>query len=61
MDTTRLEYFFLCPDTADLLAAGSDLLELVRTYRSRVIRVHHKDVDFSWYNDDGEGVVDFLL
>ena len=72
MDATRPEYFFLCPDTAHLLAAGSDLLEVFRTYRSRIIHVHYKDFDFGWHNDDvtkaglkggcvelGEGVVDF--
>jgi sugar phosphate isomerase/epimerase len=71
MDATRPEHFFLCPDTAHLLAAGSDLLELFRAYRSRIIHVHYKDFDFDWHNDDvtkaglrggfvelGEGVVD---
>lgn len=72
MDSTRPEYFFLCPDTALLLGAGADLRELFRTYGSRIIHVHYKDFDFSWHNDDvtkaglkggfvelGAGVVDF--
>ena len=72
MDQTRPEYFFLCPDTAHLLAAGSDPVEIVRTYRSRIIHVHFKDFDFNWRNEDvtkaglrggfvelGAGVVDF--
>jgi len=73
MDSTRPEYFFLCPDTAHLLAAGHDLAELFQTYRSRIIHVHFKDFDFGWHNEDvtkaglkggfvelGAGVVDFL-
>jgi inosose dehydratase len=72
MDATRPEYFFLCPDTAHLLAAGSDVLDLFRTYRSRIIHVHYKDFNLSWHNDDitkaglkggfvelGEGAVHF--
>jgi inosose dehydratase len=72
MDTTRPEWFSLCPDVAHSLAAGCDLLELFRTYRSRIIHVHYKDFDFNWHSDDvakagfkggfvelGEGVVDF--
>lgn len=72
LDSTRPEYFFLCPDTAHLLAAGADLVELFKTYRSRIIHVHYKDFDFGWRNDDvtkaglkggfvelGTGVVDF--
>jgi inosose dehydratase len=72
MDATRPEYLALCPDTAHLLAAGCDLLEIFRTYRSRIIHVHYKDFDFNWHNDDvtkaglrggfvelGAGVVDF--
>jgi len=72
MDATHPEYFSLCPDTAHLLAAGCDLLEVFRTYRSRIIHVHYKDFDFNWHNDDvakaglrggfvelGAGVVDF--
>jgi len=70
MDSTAPEYFSLCPDTAHLFAAGGDLLEIFRTYRSRLIHVHFKDFDFNWHNDDvtkaglkggfvelGEGVV----
>jgi sugar phosphate isomerase/epimerase len=72
MDATHPEYFSLCPDTAHLLAAGCDLLEVFRTYRSRIFHVHYKDFDFNWRNDDvtkaglhggfvelGTGVVDF--
>jgi sugar phosphate isomerase/epimerase len=72
MDATNPEYFSLCPDTAHLLAAGCDLAEVFRTYRSRIIHVHYKDFDFNWHNDDvtkaglrggfvelGAGVVDF--
>jgi sugar phosphate isomerase/epimerase len=72
MDATRPEYFSLCPDTAHLLAAGSDPVEIFRTYLSRIIHVHYKDFDFNWHNDDvtkaglrggfvelGAGVVDF--
>ncbi len=72
MDSTRPEYFFLCPDTAHLLASGCDLVELFRTYQSRILHVHFKDFDFNWHNDDvkkaglkggfvelGAGVVDF--
>lgn len=72
MDSTRSEHFFLCPDTAHLLAAGGDLLEIFLTYRSRIIHVHFKDFDFNWHNDDvtkaglkggfvelGAGVVNF--
>jgi len=72
MDSTRPEYFFLCPDTAHLLAAGADLVELFRTYGPRIIHVHYKDFDFGWHNDDvtkaglkggfvelGAGVVNF--
>jgi len=70
MDSTLPEYLSLCPDTAHLFAAGGDLLEIFRTYRSRLIHVHFKDFDFNWHNDDvtkaglkggfvelGEGVV----
>jgi len=72
MDATHPDYFSLCPDTAHLLAAGCDLLEVFRTYRSRIIHVHFKDFDFNWHNEDvtkaglrggfvelGAGVVDF--
>jgi inosose dehydratase len=72
MDSTRPEYLFLCPDTAHLVAAGSDVSEIFRTYGSRIIHVHYKDFDFNWHNDDvakaglkggfvelGAGVVDF--
>ena len=72
MDATNPDYFSLCPDTAHLLAAGCDLVEVFRTYRSRIIHVHYKDFDFNWHNDDvtkaglrggfvelGAGVVDF--
>jgi inosose dehydratase len=72
MDATHPDYFSLCPDTAHLLAAGSDPAEVFRTYRSRIIHVHFKDFDFNWHNDDvtkaglrggfvelGAGVVDF--
>jgi inosose dehydratase len=72
MDATRPEYFSFCPDTAHLLAAGCDLLEIFQTYRSRIIHVHFKDFDFNWHNEDitkaglqggfvelGAGVVDF--
>jgi inosose dehydratase len=72
MDATRPEYFSFCPDTAHLLAAGCDLLEVFQTYRSRIIHVHFKDFDFKWHNEDvtkaglkggfvelGAGVVDF--
>jgi inosose dehydratase len=72
MDSTRPEYFFLCPDTAHLVAAGCDVTEIFRTYGSRIIHVHYKDFDFNWHNDDvtkaglsggfvelGAGVVDF--
>ncbi len=72
MDSTHPECFFLCPDTAHLLAAGADLVELFRTYGSRIIHVHYKDFDFGWHNDDvtkaglkggfvelGAGVVNF--
>ena len=52
MDSTAPEYLSLCPDTAHLFAAGCDLLELFRTYRSRLIHVHYKDFDFNWHNDD---------
>ena len=72
LDATRPEYFSFCPDTAHLLAAGCDLLEVFQTYRSRIIHVHYKDFDFNWHNEDvtkaglkggfvelGAGVVDF--
>ena len=72
MDATNPDYFSLCPDTAHLLATGCDLVEVFRTYRSRIIHVHYKDFDFNWHNDDvtkaglrggfvelGAGVVDF--
>jgi inosose dehydratase len=72
MDATNPECFSLCPDTAHLLAGGCDLVEVFRTYRSRIIHVHYKDFDFNWHNDDvtkaglrggfvelGAGVVDF--
>ncbi len=52
MDLTRPEYFFLCPDTAHLLAAGCDVLEIFRIYRARIIHVHYKDFDLNWHNDD---------
>jgi sugar phosphate isomerase/epimerase len=72
MDATRPDCLFLCPDTAHLLAAGCDLLEIFQTYRSRIIHAHFKDFDFNWHNVDvtkaglkggfvelGAGVVDF--
>jgi inosose dehydratase len=72
MDSTRPEYFFLCPDTAHLLGSGCDLVDLFSTYRSRIIHVHFKDFDFNWHNEDvtkaglkggfvelGAGIVDF--
>jgi inosose dehydratase len=72
MDSTHPEYLSLCPDTAHLVAAGCDLIEIFRTYRSRILHVHYKDFDFNWHNDDitraglrggfvelGAGVIDF--
>jgi len=72
MDSTSPQYFSLCPDTAHLFASGCDLLEIFRTYRSRLVHVHYKDFDFGWHNPDitkaglkggfvelGEGVVEF--
>src|SRR5207237_10719933 len=52
MDSTRPEYFFLCPDTAHLLGSGCNLVDLFSTYRSRIIHVHFKDFDFNWHNED---------
>jgi inosose dehydratase len=52
MDSARPDCFFLCPDTAHVLGAGADLVELFRIYGSRIIHVHYKDFDFGWHNDD---------
>ena len=45
MDLTNPKYFSLCPDTGHLLAAGTDPLEIFKTYRSRIIFMHYKDYD----------------
>lgn len=71
MDSTRPEFFSLCPDTGHLLAAGADPLTIFRTYRSRIIYTHYKDYDPNLvsgrgadgrrggFTELGKGAVDF--
>ena len=49
----------LCPDTAHLLAGGSDPLEVVRSYVDRVNYVHLKDYKDGKWLELGEGEIDF--
>lgn len=43
MDGTDARWFFLAPDTGHLAAAGADVVEVFRTYGSRVVHAHLKD------------------
>lgn len=43
MQDSDPRYFFLAPDTAHLVAGGSDPVEVFETYRSRINHVHVKD------------------
>ena len=45
MDRTDPRLVFLCPDTAHLYKGGSDSVEVVNTYKDRIIYVHFKDVN----------------
>jgi sugar phosphate isomerase/epimerase len=45
MDETRPEAFGFCPDSGHLTYMKCDLLEVFRTYRSRIIHMHAKDYD----------------
>lgn len=45
MDLTRPEVFSFCPDTGHLTDLKCDVLEVFRTYRSRIIHMHAKDYD----------------
>ncbi len=72
MDMTRPQYFSLCPDAGHLAFAGCDVLEVFRTYRSRIIYMHYKDFDPNLqtprtahtgrrggFVELGQGVIDF--
>ncbi|HUG42660.1 MAG TPA: sugar phosphate isomerase/epimerase family protein [Acidobacteriota bacterium] len=43
MQDSDPRFFFLAPDTAHLVAGGSDPVEVFETYRSRINHVHVKD------------------
>jgi inosose dehydratase len=45
MGMTDADAFSLCPDTGHLAAAGADVLDVFKTYRSRIIYMHYKDYD----------------
>ncbi len=72
MDETKPEAFGFCPDSGHLAAMNCDVMEVFRTYRSRIIHMHAKDYDPTLELPDsaetgrkggfvvlGEGVVDF--
>jgi inosose dehydratase len=45
MDHTDPRYVFLCPDTAHLYKGGVNAVEVINTYKDRIIHVHFKDVN----------------
>jgi inosose dehydratase len=65
MEATDPRYFNLCPDIAHLAAGGSDPVEVIRTYASRIIHVHLKDYrapgpkgGFGGFVELGKGSID---
>ncbi len=72
MDEARPEAFAFCPDSGHLTAMNCDVMEVFRTYRSRIIHMHANDYDHNLEVPGsaetgrkggfvvlGEGVVDF--
>lgn len=58
MELTKINF---CPDTGHLVAGGSDPIEMIRRYASRLTHVHLKDFDpaTSGFMPLGKGSVDF--
>ena len=72
MEETRPEAFGFCPDSGHLASMNCDVMEVFKTYRSRIIHMHAKDYDPHLTGPGanemgrkggfvvlGEGVVDF--
>lgn len=67
MEGTDPRWFFLAPDTGHLVAGGSDVVEVFRTYGARVVHAHLKDYAPATRADQrggfaplGAGSVDFV-